>query len=48
VLVDGQVAGLWSYTIKEGAAVDLFDSLGPTPRRKLDEKIAAVADLLAP
>jgi hypothetical protein len=46
VLVDGQVAGLWSYTLKDRAAVDLFDSLGPTTRRRLDGKLAAVAEFL--
>jgi hypothetical protein len=47
VLIDGQAAGLWSYTLKDGAQVEPFDSLGPTVRRRVDEKLDAVAELLA-
>ncbi len=46
VLVDGQVAGTWKLTVKDGASVDLFDSLGPTARRRLDQRLEEVAALL--
>jgi hypothetical protein len=47
VLVDGQVAGIWNYTLKDGASLDPFDTLGPTIRRRVDAKLDAVAALLA-
>ncbi len=46
-LVDGEVAGLWSYSFKDGARVDPFDTLGPTIRRRVEAKLGAVAALLA-
>jgi hypothetical protein len=46
VLVDGQVAGTWNLTVKDGASVDLFDSLGPSARRRLDKRLEEVAALL--
>lgn len=46
VLVDGQVAGTWSLTVKDGASLDLFDSLGPAARKRLDERLEEVAVLL--
>jgi hypothetical protein len=46
VLVDGEVVGLWTYTLKDGAHVDPFDTLGPRIRRKVDEKLDAVVALL--
>lgn len=36
ILVDGEVAGLWTYTMKEGPRVEPFDKLGPAVRRKVD------------
>ncbi len=47
VLVDGQAVGVWTYTLKDGARVDPFDTLGPHVRRRVDEKLEAVAGLLA-
>lgn len=46
MLVDGQVAGTWSLTVKDGASLDLFDSLGPAARKRLDECLEEVAVLL--
>jgi hypothetical protein len=47
VLVDGGVAGLWSYTIKEGPRVQPFDKLGPTVRRKVDATLDRLVRFLA-
>ncbi|MGH2817352.1 MAG: DNA glycosylase AlkZ-like family protein [Actinomycetota bacterium] len=45
-LVDGEAVATWTYTQKDGAAVQLFDTLGPKTRRRIDEKLDAVAGLL--
>jgi Winged helix DNA-binding domain len=47
VLVDGKVAATWTYTKKEGPGVQPFDRLGPKVRKLVDEKLDAVAALLA-
>lgn len=47
VLVDGEVVGLWSYTIKDGARIDPFDELGPTVRRKVDAELGRLVEFLA-
>jgi hypothetical protein len=47
VLVDGEVAGLWSYTIKDGPRVEPFDKLGPTVRRKVDAEMDRIMGFLA-
>lgn len=47
VLVDGEVVGVWTYTLKDGARVAPFDSMGPTIRRRVDERLDAVAGFLA-
>lgn len=47
VLVDGAVAGLWTYTLKDGAHVEPFDTLGPSVRRTVDDRLEKVARLLA-
>ena len=36
-----------SFTVKEGAAMQPFDTLGPTARRRIGEKLDVVAGLLA-
>jgi Winged helix DNA-binding domain len=47
VLVDGQVAGLWSYTIKDGPRVEPFDTFGPSIRRKVDAEMDRLVAFLA-
>jgi hypothetical protein len=47
VLVDGQAAGVWDFTIKDGGSVEAFDTFGPTIRRRVEDKLDAVAALLA-
>jgi hypothetical protein len=46
VLVDGQAVGVWTYTLKDGARVYPFDTMGPKIRRRVDEKLDAVVALL--
>ena len=46
VLVDGRAVATWTYSLKHGADVQPFDSLGPTVRRKVDAKLEAVAGFL--
>lgn len=48
VLVDGQAVATWTFTLKGGPTVRPFDTLGPRIRRKVNEKLGAVARLLAP
>jgi len=48
VLVDGQAVATWTFTLKGGPTVQPFDTLGPRIRRKVNEKLGAVARLLAP
>jgi Winged helix DNA-binding domain len=47
ILVDGEVAGLWTFSQKEGPEVLPFDSFGPRTRRQVDQKLDEVAGLLA-
>lgn len=47
VLVDGEVAGLWSYTIKDGPSVEPFDSFGPSVRRKVEGALERVVAFLS-
>jgi hypothetical protein len=47
VLVDGQAVATWTYTVRDGADLQPFDTLGPTIRRKVGEKIEAIARFLA-
>ncbi|MGH2819235.1 MAG: DNA glycosylase AlkZ-like family protein [Actinomycetota bacterium] len=47
VLVDGQAVATWTYTLKDGASVQPFDTLGTRTRRRIDERLDAVAGLLA-
>jgi hypothetical protein len=47
ILVDGEVAGLWSYTLKDGPRVEPFDTLGPTVRRKVDDELDRLVRFLA-
>jgi hypothetical protein len=45
VLVDGQAVGTWSASVKR-TGVELFDSVGATARRRIDERLGAVVRLL--
>jgi hypothetical protein len=47
VLVDGQVVATWTYSLKEGADVQPFDTLGPTIRKRVTEKLDGVARFLS-
>jgi hypothetical protein len=38
---------VWTYTIKDGARVESFDTFGPSIRRRVDEKLADIVGLLA-
>jgi hypothetical protein len=46
VLIDGQALGTWNLTLK-GSSAELFDSIGATTRRRLEERLAGVETLLA-
>jgi hypothetical protein len=46
VLVDGEAVGTWTYTLKDGADIQPFDTLGPTSRRRVGERLESVAGLL--
>lgn len=46
ILVDGEAVGTWSLTLK-GPGVELFDTVGSGTRRRLDQRLAAAAALLA-
>ena len=47
ILVDGQVAGLWTFSQKEGPKVLAFDPLGIRTRKLVDAQLDEVAGLLA-
>ena len=47
VLVDGQATATWTFTVKDGPAVQPFDTLGPRIRQRVDEKLEQIGDLLA-
>jgi hypothetical protein len=46
VLVDGEVAATWTFSKKDGAEVQPFDKLGPKVRKRVGEKLDAIAELL--
>jgi hypothetical protein len=46
-LVNGEAVATWTYTLKDGAAVQPFDTLSPKARRRIDEKLDAIAGLLS-
>lgn len=46
-LVEGEAVATWTFSIKEGAEVQAFDTLGPTIGRKVEERLEAVAGFLA-
>lgn len=46
VLADGEVVATWTFSLKEGADVQPFDALGPAVRRKVQERLDAVAGFL--
>jgi hypothetical protein len=47
VLVNGKVVATWTYTKKDGVAVQPFDKMGPKIRARVDEKLEEVTALLA-
>jgi hypothetical protein len=47
VLVDGEVAGTWTFSRADGAAVQPFEPLGPRARRRLEERLDAAAGVLS-
>jgi hypothetical protein len=47
ILVDGEVAALWTFSLKEGAELRPLDTLGAGTKRRLETKLQEVADLLA-
>jgi hypothetical protein len=47
VLIDGEAVGIWNFTLKDGASLEAFDPLGPGTRRRVEEKLDAVAALLS-
>jgi hypothetical protein len=46
VLVDGEAVATWTFTLKEGPAVQPFDTLVLAVRRRVDAKLDAIAALL--
>jgi hypothetical protein len=48
VLVNGEAAGTWTFTRKDGPEVQMFDRVGPRTMRRVNEELEAVAGLLAP
>lgn len=47
VLVDGQAVATWTYTLRDGGAIQPFDTLGLRTRRRVEAKLDSVAGLLA-
>ncbi|HEX6261813.1 MAG TPA: crosslink repair DNA glycosylase YcaQ family protein [Actinomycetota bacterium] len=47
VLVDGEVVATWTYSLKDGAEVQPFDTLGPRTRGRIEGEVDAIAALLA-
>ena len=45
-LVDGRVAALWTFSLKEGAELHPLDTLAARTRKRLEVKLQEVADLL--
>jgi hypothetical protein len=46
VLIDREAKATWTFTVRNGPAVHPFDTLGPKVRRRIDEKLEAIAGLL--
>jgi hypothetical protein len=46
VLVNGEAVGTWTFTLKDGVDVQPFDDFGAKTKRRVDEKLEAVAGLL--
>ena len=46
VLVDGEAVATWTFSLKDGADVQPFDTLGPKVRRRVDAKLDEIASLL--
>ena len=47
ILVNGEVAGLWTFSQKEGPEVLPFESFGPRTRKRVDALVDEVAGTLA-
>jgi hypothetical protein len=47
VLVDGQAVATWTYTLRDGGAIQPFDTLGPRTRRRVEAELDSLAGLLA-
>jgi hypothetical protein len=48
VLINGEIAGVWSYKLSRKAAeieVELFAQVGPRMRRQIKDRAAELADL---
>lgn len=37
----------WTYSLKDGAEVQPFDTVGPRVRRRIEERLEAIARFLA-
>ncbi len=46
VLVDGRAVATWTFSLKDGAAVQPFERLTVKVRRTVDERLTEIADLL--
>jgi hypothetical protein len=46
VLIDGEAAATWTFSLKDGAHVQPFDKLGVRAQRWVDAKLDEIADLL--
>jgi hypothetical protein len=47
VLADGEAVATWTYSLKDGPAVQPFERLGARTRSRVEEKLDAVVSLLA-
>lgn len=47
VLVEGRAAATWTFSLKEGGAVQPFDKLGPKLRRKIDAELDTISGILS-
>jgi hypothetical protein len=46
VLVDGEAVATWTFTLEDGPDVQPFDTLGSRTRKRIEERLVAVAGLL--
>jgi hypothetical protein len=47
VLIDGEAVATWTFSLKDGAAVQPFGKLGPTVKKRVDGKLSEIASLLS-